>query len=124
MEKTNLSTTPINEAKDIVLAFVDALNAEDFDAGRRLANDDMTFVGVLGSRDGADAYFGDMKKMKLKYAVRKVIAEGDDVCLFYDLSMSGVTFFGCGWYRVESGKVASLRVIFDPRPVLEASSKK
>lgn len=38
--------------------------------------------------------------------------------------MAGVKTLSCGWYQVEDGKVTSLRVLFDPRPVLEASPKK
>jgi hypothetical protein len=44
---------------------------------------------------------------------------GPDVCLLYDLTMSGKTIFGCGWYEVRQGKVVHLRVVFDPRPFLE-----
>ncbi|MVM35397.1 nuclear transport factor 2 family protein [Spirosoma sp. HMF4905] len=107
------------DAKEIVLAFVQAINDEDFKIARSLASDDMTFKGVLGSRDGGDAYIQDMEKMKLKYAIQKAFADGDDVCLFYDLTMSGKTIFGCGWYQVVDGKVHSLKVLFDPRPFLE-----
>lgn len=110
-------------AKDVVLACIKALNEEDFDMARTFANDDMTFEGVLGSRNGADAYFQDMKQMRLKYAIRIAFMEGDDVCLLYDLTMSGITLFGCGWYHVENGKISSLKVVFDPRPVLEQSAK-
>jgi limonene-1,2-epoxide hydrolase len=111
----------MSSPKKSVIAFVQAINDEKFDEARQLATDSMTFVGVLGSRDGADAYIEDMKKMKLKYDIQKAIADGDDVCLFYDLDMAGKTIFGCGWYHVSNGKIDSLKVIFDPRPVLEGN---
>lgn len=57
--------------------------------------------------------------MKLKYKIIKVFEAENDVCVLYDLDMSGLTIFGCGWYQVEQGKVKSLKVVFDPRPVLE-----
>jgi len=78
---------------------------------------------VLGSRNGAADYFNDMEKMKLKYDIKKVFAEGNDVCLLYDTVLSGVTIFGCGWYHVEGDKINSLKVVFDPRPVLEMANK-
>jgi hypothetical protein len=108
-----------DNAKEAVLACVQAINDEDFEKGRSLVSDDMSFVGVLGSRDSGDAYINDMTHMKLKYDVKKAFVEGDDVCLFYDLTMSGKTIFGCGWYHVENGKINSLKVLFDPRPFLE-----
>lgn len=114
--KNNTDKQP---AKEVVLAFIDALNKEDFTAAGNYLTDDMTFKGVLGSRDGAHAYMKDMQQMKLKYDVKKVIAEDNDVCLFYDLAMSGTNIFGCGWYHVKDGKINSLNVLFDPRPILE-----
>jgi hypothetical protein len=65
-----------------------------------------------------------MKKMKLKYDVQKAFVDGDDVCLFYDLRISGHTIFGCGWYHLENDKISSLKVLFDPRPLLDAEKKK
>lgn len=113
------NTILASSAKEIVLSCVQAINEQDFKIARTFMNDDMQFVGVLGSRDGAQAYFEDMEKMKLKYNVKKVIADGDDVCLFYDLQISGKTIFGCGWYHVEDEMITSLKVIFDPRPLLK-----
>ena len=117
------NNTDKQSAKEIVLAFINALNKEDFAAAGKYLTKDMTFKGVLGSRDGAEAYMNDMEKMKFKYDLKKAIAEDNDVCLFYDLDMGGVTIFGCGWYHLKGGKISSLNVIFDPRPVLEQAKK-
>ncbi|MBS0032146.1 nuclear transport factor 2 family protein [Chitinophaga sp. 22321] len=114
MEKIN----HVSDNAKTVLSLIHAINEEDFETAARFANDDMTFEGVMGSRNGAAAYFGDMKKMKLKYDVQKVFADEEDVCLFYNLEMSGKTIFGCAWYHLNGGKVSNLKVIFDPRPFL------
>lgn len=110
-------------SKEVVLAFLAALNRSDFQAARKCVADDLKFVGVLGSREGADVYFRDMERMRLKYDAQKAFVEGNDVCLFYDITMSGVTVFCAGWYQLANGKIRSIRVVFDPRPVLEASKK-
>lgn len=115
--------SPSRGSKEIVLAFIDALNRSDFDSARKLVADDMKFVGVLGSRDGGDAYFRDMKHMNLKYDVKKAFADGDDVCLFYDVTIAGVTVLCAGWYQLSNGKIHLFRVIFDPRALLEAAEK-
>lgn len=109
---------------ELVLDFIQAMNAEDFDAARGFTSSDLKFIGVMGSRNGADAYFNDMKHMKFKYDIKKALADDDDVCLFYDINMGDVTVFSCGWYHVKSGKIDTIRVLFDPRPVLEAQEKK
>ncbi len=110
--------------KATVQSFLQALNDENFDKARKLVNDNMKFEGVLGSRDGADAYFDDMKKMKLKYEVLKVFAEAQDVCVLYNINMGGAKIFTCGWYQLLHDKISMIRVVFDPRPVLEKSQKK
>jgi hypothetical protein len=101
-----------------------AINNEDFENARKLVHIDFKFDGVLGSRDGAEAYFRDMEKMKLKYDVKKIFADGDDVCVLYNLDMSGVSVFCCGWYQVVQEKIKFLKVVFDPRPVLQSSSRR
>jgi limonene-1,2-epoxide hydrolase len=111
-------------SKETVLLFINAMNAEDFEAARKYVSDDLKFIGVMGTRDGADAYFKDMSKMKFKYDLKKVFTEGDDVCLWYDINMGGKTIFTSGWYHVEDGKVEWFKVLFDPRPLLEQTPKK
>lgn len=64
----------------------------------------MTFDGVLGHRDGAEIYISDMKKMKFKYNIKKTFEDENDVCIFYDIDMSGKKIFTCGWYIVNNKK--------------------
>ncbi|MEO6721727.1 MAG: nuclear transport factor 2 family protein [Ferruginibacter sp.] len=117
---SEVTTTP----KKVVLSFIDALNNEDFDAAQDLVSNDMVFNGVLGSRNGAEEYFNDMRKMKFKYEVLKAFADQNDVCLLYDIAMGDKKIFTCGWYQVEDDKIKLIRVVFDPRPVLEGGAKK
>lgn len=111
-------------SKEVVLTFLDALNRSDFQTARKCVADDLKFVGTLGTREGADVYFRDMERMRLKYDIKKAFVEGDDVCVFYGITMSNVTVFCAGWYQLSGGKIRSFRVVFDPRPVLEAADKK
>jgi len=114
-----MDTTIMMTAREIVTSFVDALNLEDFKTARDYVNENMTFIGSMGTRDGAEAYFNDMEHMKLKYEIKKTFTDGDDVCLLYDIMLSGINVFSCGWYHIEQGKIKLIRVIFDPRPILE-----
>ncbi|MDO3626477.1 nuclear transport factor 2 family protein [Mucilaginibacter sp. BT774] len=110
--------TTTASAKYTVMSFLKSLNEEEFDNARKYADEDLKFEGVLGSRNGADAYFEDMKKMKFKYHLLKTFADGTDVCVLYDIDMGGITVFCCGWYQVEHHKITSIKVVFDPRPLL------
>lgn len=110
-------------AKEVVLSCVEAINQEDFVTARQYVSDNLQFTGVLGSRHGSDAYFKDMERMRLKYDVKKVFVDANDVCLFYDLAISSTKIFVCAWYGVAGGKIQFLNVVFDPRPILEAQSR-
>jgi limonene-1,2-epoxide hydrolase len=104
--------------RELVLAYLQALNDENFDLAKRYVSDDMEFTGALACRQGADAVFADLERMRLKYDIKKVFVDANDVGVFYDVTLSGVTVFTCGWYKVEDGQIRSLKVVFDPRPVL------
>jgi len=106
-------------AKNIVTRFIESLNQEDFDTALTLLDKDMTFEGVLGTRNGADTYMSDMRKMKLKYRIKELMTNGDNVAVFYDIQMGGKDIFSAGWYQVHKGKIQRFRVVFDPRPLLE-----
>jgi catechol 2,3-dioxygenase-like lactoylglutathione lyase family enzyme len=115
-----METKAVGSARDVVLSFLAALNKDDFTEARNFVHDQFSFVGVLGRRDGAEDYFRDMEKMKLKYHIQKVWADRDDVCVLYDIDMGGgKKVFASGWYKVKQNKIESFRVVFDPRPVMQ-----
>jgi hypothetical protein len=113
-----------SNAKDIVMSYVKALNDEDFKTARQYVSDNLSFAGPLATLNEADAYFKDMERMRLKFEIKKVFVDSEDVCLLYDLKAGPKTLFGCGWYHLEQGKISSIRAIFDPRPILEMSAKR
>jgi hypothetical protein len=65
-----------------------------------------------------------MERLKIRFNIKKIFENGDDVCLLYDFSSESVNLFGCGWYRLENGKINLLRVVYDPRPIVELFNKK
>jgi len=116
--------TTDNNTQQTVQAFLEAMNAEDFDKARTYTTDDMIFEGVLGTRNGAEAYFSDMKNMKLKYDVLKSFSSGNDVAVFYNIDMGPAKVFCAGWYQLKGGQISKIKVVFDPRPVLDSAPKK
>ena len=110
--------TSTSETKEVVLALGKALNDGNYKAARRYVSDSMSYVGPFGSRDGAQAYLEEMERRHLKFNIRKIFADNKDVCALYDITVSGITLFACGWFQVEAGKVRSMRVTFDPRALI------
>jgi ketosteroid isomerase-like protein len=93
----------------------------DTEAVRALLTDDMTFRGPLGETNGADEYVAGLRG--LSQAIdgaeeRAVIADGDDVCVVYDLLANGKRIPTVGWYHFRDGRISAVRAFFDPRPML------
>jgi hypothetical protein len=110
------TSTP--ETKEVVLGLGKALNDGNYKAARRYVSESMCYVGPFGSRNGAEAYLQEMERRHLKFNIRKIFVDNKDVCVLYDITVSGITLFACGWFQVEAGKVRSMRVTFDPRALI------
>jgi predicted ester cyclase len=120
-----------NSVKKVVLSYLKALNDQDFKVARSYLKDNMTFQAPIASHYSADAYFKENEQLRSEYGIKKVLYEvkkvfvdGDDVCVFFDFNIGSVTLFACGWFHVDNGKISSIRVVFDPRPIVELSAKK
>jgi hypothetical protein len=67
---------------------------------------------------GAEAYFEEIERLRLKFHIQRIFANHEDVCVLYNIDTSGITVFACGWFQIKDGKVGFLKVTFDPRPLL------
>ncbi len=93
----------------------------------------MSFQAPVASYNSADAYFNGNEQLRSKYRIdkvlyeiKKVFVDGDDVCVFFDFSPGpATTMFASGWFQVnDDGKISSIRVVFDPRSIVEFNAKK
>lgn len=108
-------------AKDIVLDYQRSLGKQDYKAARSYMSDDFSFQGPLATHDKPEGLLKDLEQLHhivKGVDMKKIFAEGDDVCLLYDLITTNppVNSFTCEWYHVKDGKIASIRVVFDARP--------
>lgn len=120
-----------SNAKEVVISYLKALNDQDFRAARSYLKDDMTFFAPIVSHDGADAYLEGNERLrsiygikKVLYEVKKVFVDGDDVCAFFNFNLGSAILFASGWFQVANGKISSIRVVFDPRPIIGMSAEK
>jgi hypothetical protein len=100
------------------LSYIEACGRQDFDAVLPLLAPDLKFVGPGNALTGAVPYLAVLRRIGVVWVrsdVRKVFAEGPDVCVIYDL----VTDTPAGavpiveWLRVEGGRIASVTLVFD-----------
>ena len=107
-----------NKKTELVKEFIECLNREAFDEAQHYLYEGFVFEGVLGRREGAQVYIKEMKQLKLKYRILQVFEAADAICLWYTIDMAGKPVLASGWYHINNGQIHSLKVLFDPRPLL------
>ena len=108
--------SPMDSPRDVVMAYIKALDSKHYEEGLRHLHENVRIRGPAGETFGKPLDFIEMlKKYQGSYDVKKVFADGDDVCVLYDLKTSGPTVFMASWYQVRDGKIASIHTVFDPR---------
>ena len=116
-------------AKEIVISFQESLNIRDLKSARSYVSDDFLCTNPLGSYDGAEAYFKAVEKAEqahqtpFKFDIKKIFTDGNDVCVFNDVIAGSITLLACEWYRVEDQKIRSLKLVYDPRPLIQRNDK-
>ena len=114
----------VSTARSVVDRYYAAQQERDFGTIRTLLHDDISFKGALGTTDTAEDYINGLKGMTATMTGMKrhvIVAEGEEVFQVYDLTLATppVTLAVAQWFTVCNGKIAALRVYFDPRPLFE-----
>ena len=102
--------------RNVVLAYIDALDKQEYERALDHLDERVRIRGPGGETFGKPLDFIEMlRKYRGKYDVKKVLADGDDVCVLYDLKTNGPTVFMSSWYQVRGGKIVSVNTVFDPQ---------
>jgi len=105
-----------NGPREVVMSYIKALDSQHYDAALEHLYEGVRIRGPAGETFGRPLDFIEMlRKYQGKYDVKKVFADGADVCVLYDLKTTGPTVFMSSWYQVRDGKIVSIHSIFDPR---------
>lgn len=119
---------PKPDAVAVATTCLEAWSSGDFATARSLLCDDVTFVGPLGTAGGLEACLSELvsRAHQVKSAEpRKVLVNGDDVCIMYDLvTISAGTVPTSDWYHVEDGKIDSVHAYFDARRLVPGGGSK
>jgi len=107
-----------HDPKSIAVSYIEACGRKDFDAVAPLLAPDLKFVGPGNTLTGAAPYLAVLRRIGavwVKSDVKKVLTDGQDVCVIYDF----VTDTPAGavpiveWLRIDDGRIASVRLFFD-----------
>jgi ketosteroid isomerase-like protein len=106
-------------ARDIVDQYHEAWARKDFERARSFLHDDLSFKGPIDTFERADDYLAALERlapMVTGVDVKRVLAEGDDVVVIFDLLTPKGPAPVAEWYRVRDGKIGAVQVYFDARP--------
>lgn len=112
----------MTDARTASETYFDAWRAKDFDRLRSVLADEVTFRGPMGMADGVEECLDGLRGMATHLediVVKHRWVDGDDVITWFELHMRGaVPCPTANWQHVDDGKIVSVRVTFDPRPLL------
>jgi hypothetical protein len=110
---------------DVAASYFDAWQRGDFQALRSILADDATFEGPLGRASNAEECVAGLERMShllTGIVIHKTFVDGGDVITWFDLLTAGTgPMPAVNWRHVENGKITSIRVVFDPRPLTRAA---
>ena len=111
-----------SDPASIVRKFLDALGTKDFETLRGLIDEGVSFRGPLDAHEDAASFIAAMRNsgpMIERVNVIKVFVDGSDVCAIFEFvtNQPSIGATPCAeWYRVEEGKIKSMKLFFDARP--------
>lgn len=106
----------VTDSKQVVMSYIDALHNQRYDAALSYLHDKVRIKGPAGESFGKPIDFIEMlRKYRGKYDVKRVFADGNDVCVWYDLDTTVAKVSMASWYNVKDNQIVSIQTIFDPR---------
>lgn len=117
--------------KDVVEQYVSAFGRKDVKKMRSfISGINFLFKGPLEAFTTADDFSAALKRLSpiiQSVYIKKVIADGNDVCVFYDF-VTTVPSIGttriAELFRVVGDKITSINLYFDPRPYVAMFGQK
>ena len=87
----------------------------------------MTFEGPLGKASNADECVAGLRRMSqmvTDIVIRKTFIDGSDALTWFDLHTAKTEPLPTvNWRHIENGKITSIEVTFDPRPLTEGPGR-
>jgi limonene-1,2-epoxide hydrolase len=104
---------------EIVERYHEAWAQKDFETARGFLRDDLDFRGPIDTFDNADDYLAALQRLApivTGVDLKKIVSEGNDVVVLFDLLTAMGPAPVAEWYQVRGDRIGSVQVYFDARP--------
>ncbi len=109
------------DPRTLAATYFQAWKAKDFARLRSVLADDATFRGPLGTADDAATCIQGMQRMAqiiTDIVIHKTFVDGPDVLTWFDLhTRVAPPCPTANWSHTENGKIKTIQVTFDARPL-------
>ena len=115
------TTEVADDVKALSMQYIEAVGSGRLDRVAKLLHPDVAFVGPTKPLHGARAYLDALRRLGpilLRNDVKKVVAEGNHVAVFYDF----ITDTEVGpvpsaeWLSFEDGSIREVHLVFHTQP--------
>ena len=103
------------QPRQVVLSYIEALDDQMYEEAMAFLQENVRIKGPAGETFGKPLDFVEMlRKYRGKYDVKKVFADGADVCVLYDLIIGGTPVYMSSLNQVWEVRIVSIDTVFDP----------
>ncbi len=105
--------------REIVERYHEAWARKDFETARSLLHDNLAFKGPIDTFNNADDYLAALQRlapMVTGVDLKKIVSEGEDVVVLFDLLTAMGPAPVAEWYQVRGDRIGAVQVYFDARP--------
>ena len=108
---------------DTASAYFDGWRRHDAESLRDVLAEDIVFDGPMGHVEGLEdniASLHGLLGIVRDVVIRHVFVDGADVATVYDLhtTVAAEPLLVVNWSHVVDGRITTMRVVFDPRPLV------
>lgn len=101
--------------KDTVMAYLNALDRRDFESAASYLAGRVSISGPGGEAfKETTEFIGMLSSYEGRYEILKLFSDAGEVCAVYNYNSKGVKVYMVSLYRVEDGRITSIRTVFDP----------
>lgn len=109
---------------NIANSYFNSWKAHDFKTIRTLLSENITFIGSLGEAHGVDECINGLQGLAgimTDIVIQHMWIDESDIMTWYELHTKETSkpLPVANWCHVENGKITKIRVIFNPRPLVD-----
>ena len=112
-----MNTAPIgSDLKALAARYIEAVGQKRFEAVAPLLHPELEFGGNVAASRGADAWLAALRRLSpilLRNDIRRVFADGNEVCVIYDFVTVVCPVPSVEWLVIGDERIRSIFLLFD-----------